>query len=359
MGMGLEFGRAREIFLKDLRARDYSKATLASYLYSLKTLEAFLRRAQDSVLSKRGKTPKNVTPADWQDYLEEIQKRTLAPSTKGLLITKARIFFSFLTQNHLLLFDPAEGWPKPRSHEPRPLPSILSLREIGRMLECSLPHPSTGSGQRPLSLRHRAILELLYSSGLRLGEILRLKVEDVDLTRGLAFIERGKGNKDRMVPVGSAAASAIQEYLTCLRPTLLRPNPPFDKLRTADVPHLFVTRKGEMMKAQVVHNTLHKYARAAGVAKRVYPHLLRHTMATHLLKGGAPLAIVSGILGHVQPSTTQLYTHLDKRDLSRAWIRYHPRGRWLFENEAHPLPNPPPFLHNAGGQARGREIMVS
>src|SRR3990167_9093879 len=213
MGMGLEFGRAREIFLKDLRARDYSRATLASYLYSLKSLEAFLRRAQDSVLSKRGKTDlKNFTPTDWQDYLEEIQKRDLADSTKELLITKARIFFSFLTQNHLLLFNPAEGWPKPRSHEPRPLPSTLSLREIGGMLECFLPHPSTGSGQRPLSLRHRAILELLYSSGLRLGEILRLKVEDVDLTRGLAFIERGKGNKDRMVPVGSAAASAIQEY---------------------------------------------------------------------------------------------------------------------------------------------------
>ena len=315
MGMGLGFQTAREIFLKDLRARDYSKATLASYLYSLKTLEAFLRRAQDSVLSKRGKTPKNVTPADWQDYLEEIQKRTLAPSTKGLLITKARIFFSFLTQNHLLLFNPAEGWPKPRSHEPRPLPSILSLREIGGMLECFLPHP--------LSLRHRAILELLYSSGLRLGEIIHLKVKDVDLSQGLAFIEKGKGNKDRMVPVGGKATSAIKEYLTQLRPKLAGPS--------SSVPTLFLTERGEMMSAHVVHRTLHQYARAAGVTKRVYPHLLRHTMATHLLKGGAPLAIVQGILGHVQPSTTQLYTHLDKRDLSRAWRKYHPRGRgsWI------------------------------
>jgi len=340
MGVGLDFGTAREIFLKDLRGRGYFKATLASYLYSLKTLEAFLRQAQDSVLSKRGKTVlKNVTPADWQDYLEEIQKRKLAPSTKGLLITRARLFFSFLTQNHLLLFNPAENRHKPKDRGPRPrlLPSVLSLREIERLLECSPePHAVLSPSKDPLSLRNRAILELLYSSGLRLGEILHLKVEDVDLARGLAFIEKGKGNKDRMVPVGEQAVAAIGEYLAKLRPTLLRQAQDSVLRSNTSVPNLFVTRKGERMTAHVVHRTLHQYARAAGVTKRVYPHLLRHTMATHLLKGGAPLAIVQGILGHVQPSTTQLYTHLDKRDLSRAWIKYHPlgRGAWSVKRRA-------------------------
>lgn len=171
-----------------------------------------------------------------------------------------------------------------------------------------------------LGLRDKAILELLYSSGLRPGELRNLEVSAVDLLHEEVFVAEGKGKKDRFVPLGHFAAVAIKCYIENLRP----------QLEKTPQQKLFLTKNGLPMSASDLVLTLRRHVKCAHIKKRVYPHLIRHTMATHLLESGLDIIFIQKMLGHEVLDTTMLYTHVDKTVLRKLHHKYHPRGNWRF-----------------------------
>jgi integrase/recombinase XerD len=191
----------------------------------------------------------------------------------------------------------------------RPLPNFLGLGEVDRLLA----QPVAKGG--PAAARDRAMLELLYASGLRVSELVALPLAAVDLRIGVVRV-RGKGGKERIVPVGERALEALQIYLARARAPLLRDRQSRE---------LFVTARGSRMTRQGFWKLVGRYARAAGISRRVTPHTLRHSFATHLLERGADLRAVQAMLGHADIATTQIYTHVDRERL-KAVLGKHPRA---------------------------------
>jgi integrase/recombinase XerD len=195
---------------------------------------------------------------------------------------------------------------------PRPshkLPQLLSHDEVERLL--AAPSPRTAAGARD-----KAMLELLYATGLRVSELVGLSVNDVHLETRM-LLARGKGSKERIVPMGAPAAAALQGYLSSARPKLLRGRPSKD---------LFVTPRGTRMTRQGFWKLLNRHARVAGIARRISPHKLRHSFATHLLAGGADLRAVQAMLGHADVATTQIYTHVERSQVRKVYEKHHPRA---------------------------------
>jgi integrase/recombinase XerD len=195
---------------------------------------------------------------------------------------------------------------------PRPthkLPQLLSRAEVDQLL--AAPQPTTAAG-----LRDRAMLELLYATGLRVSELVALSVNDLHLETRM-LLARGKGSKERIVPVGTPAAEAVRAYLDFGRPRLLRGRVSKD---------LFLTPRAARMTRQGFWKLLNRHARAAGIARRISPHKLRHSFATHLLAGGADLRAVQAMLGHADIATTQIYTHVERSHVQRVYDRHHPRA---------------------------------
>jgi integrase/recombinase XerD len=203
--------------------------------------------------------------------------------------------------------DPTDeiGTPRPG----RRLPEPLSRDEVERLLAAIDPKPAAGP-------RDRAMIELLYATGLRVSELVGLGINDVDL-EGRVLLARGKGSKERMVPIGAPAAEAVKSYMAGCRDRLLK------RRRSRD---LFVTPRGGRLTRQGFAKLLLRHARAAGIARRISPHKLRHSFATHLLEGGADLRAVQAMLGHADVSTTQIYTHVDRTHVRRLHERFHPRA---------------------------------
>jgi integrase/recombinase XerD len=204
--------------------------------------------------------------------------------------------------------DPSEDIASPRPG--RRLPQPLGRAEVERLL--AAPDPRTPAGRRD-----RAMLELLYATGLRVSELVSLGVNDVQLETRM-LLARGKGSKERIVPLGAPAAEALRHYLRTAREAMLRGR------RTRD---LFVTPRGARMTRQGFWKLIDRYARAAGITRRISPHKLRHSFATHLLEGGADLRAVQAMLGHADISTTQIYTHVERGHVKRLYDRHHPRAR--------------------------------
>jgi integrase/recombinase XerD len=192
----------------------------------------------------------------------------------------------------------------------RRLPDILSFDEVEKLL--SAPDPAT-----PLGARDKAMLEVLYATGIRAAEIVSLVPSQVNLTRGY-LTARGKGAKERLVPLTPAACRALDNYLVSDRGQLLRGRP---------CRYLFVNRLGGALSRVSFWRIIRRHALAAGIANRVYPHILRHSFASHLLEGGADLRSVQSFLGHADISTTQIYTHVRMESLKRVYDQYHPRAR--------------------------------
>jgi integrase/recombinase XerD len=195
---------------------------------------------------------------------------------------------------------------------PRPslsLPAVLSAREVERLLASTV-------GNGPIDTRDRAMLELLYATGLRVSELIGLARRDVNLQAGYLLV-CGKGGKERVVPLGQAACAAVTDYLTRVRPVLDRGNGKDD---------LFLSRLGARMTRQSFWNVIKKRAAGAGILKKITPHTLRHSFATHLLENGADLRSVQMMLGHSDLSTTQIYTHVSRERLRRLHEEFHPRG---------------------------------
>ena len=194
----------------------------------------------------------------------------------------------------------------------RRLPSFLSIEQVVKLLEA--PDLAT-----PQGLRDRALLELLYASGLRVSELVSLNLEQVNLNTNEIRV-RGKGAKERLVLIGKPAAEALSTYLSQGRPKLFGA-----KIRMTNA--LFINRYGERLIERGVQRILEKYANIAGIDKRVHPHLLRHTFATHLLDGGADLRVVQELLGHADLSSTQIYTHVTKSQARKVYLAAHPMAQ--------------------------------
>jgi integrase/recombinase XerD len=257
---------------------------------------------------------KKVTAADAvtleaiTEYLAHSKRRGLSTSSIKLAVVAIKIFFRFLLARDLLKADPAEYIPLPRAE--RYLPETLNELQVERLLESI-------QVNQPLGLRDRAMVELLYASGLRISELANARLENLLLEEGVIRVT-GKGNKTRLVPVGRKACEAIWEYLEKERPGMV-------KKRTGG--EIFLSVRGTKLTTVRIWQILKRIARHAGLEVNVYPHLLRHSFATHLLSNGADLRIIQELLGHADVSTTQIYTHVDQQRLKAVHHRYHPRAR--------------------------------
>jgi len=252
-------------------------------------------------------TPGEVTLAQIAEYLAFRKSGGLAAASLKLVVVAIKVFFRFLHLRHRIPEDIAEILPLPRVE--RYLPETLNEAQVEQLIE-SVPV------DRPLGLRDRAMLELLYGSGLRVSEMAGARLEHLHLEEHIIRVT-GKGNKTRLAPVGSKACEAIEQYLAQERPL-------FVKRRTGS--ELFLSIRGTRLTTVRCWQIVRERARQAGLEQAVYPHLLRHSFATHLLTNGADLRVIQEMLGHADISTTQIYTHVDQVRLKSVHRMFHPRS---------------------------------
>ncbi|MGZ8271089.1 MAG: site-specific tyrosine recombinase XerD [Methylophilus sp.] len=276
-----------------------SKNTLDSYRHDLTAFAIWCEQREKVNLDA-------VTNAHIQQYLAVRFPQSKARSI-GRLIASLRRFYRYALREHLIKEDPTLQIESPKL--PRSLPKSLNEQEVEDLLKA----PDTST---PIGLRDRAMLELLYASGLRVSELVGIKVNEVSTHDGVARVT-GKGSKTRLVPMGEEAADWIVQYIKISRPELLQ-----KKLCDA----LFVTNRAEGMTRQAFWYLIKRYALMAGIQKHISPHVLRHAFATHLLNHGADLRVVQMLLGHSDISTTQIYTHVARERLKQLHSVHHPRG---------------------------------
>lgn len=276
-----------------------SPNTVAAYRRDLHDWARFLGRRRARVT--------DATPAVVVDYLERLRASGLRPASVARRLSAVRGLYRHLVREGVLARDPAEHVEVPRP--PRPLPRALARETVSALVEA----PDTG---RPAGVRDRALLELLYATGLRASECCALRLEDLNLAAGFVVCT-GKGRRQRLVPVGAAALAWVRTYLGDVRPRATR---------RRDCGRLFVNPRGQPLSRQSVWRIVWRAAAAAGVRRRVSPHVLRHSFASHLLEGGADLRSVQAMLGHADIGTTQIYTHLPSAALRRMYRRFHPRA---------------------------------
>jgi integrase/recombinase XerD len=271
------------------------------------------RRSLETFVEWAGKVPQvndvgAVTLAHFQEFLAHRKRAGLAAASIKLEIVALKIFFRWLATRNRIPRDPADVITLPRLE--RYLPETLNEPDIERLL-------AAVDTTKPLGLRDRAMLELLYASGLRASELVGARLENLDLDHGVIRVT-GKGSKTRIVPVGGQAREAITTYLDRERPELV-------SKRTGS--HIFLTHHGKSMTTVRLWQIVKAHAAHAGLKQNVYPHLMRHSFATHLLGGGADLRIIQEMLGHADIATTEIYTHVDSTRLADVHRRFHPRHR--------------------------------
>ncbi|MBM4183872.1 MAG: site-specific tyrosine recombinase XerD [Gemmatimonadetes bacterium] len=277
---------------------------------SARTTAAYARdlsRWRDFVALAGVTKPADVTPKQLREWVFSLKDGGLAATSIRRAQSALRTYYAFLLADGAVSVDPTDRLESPRVA--RRLPDFLTLDEVTRLLDAP-------DSTHALHWRDRAILEMLYASGVRVSELVELPLSALDLEEGLAVIF-GKGSKERLVPVGEPARRALERYLREVRPRL-------DKGKGEG--RVFLNARGGPLRREAVWTLVAKSARRAGIAKKVSPHTLRHTFATHLIEGGADLAAVQELLGHADISTTQIYTHLDRDYLREVHRKYHPRG---------------------------------
>lgn len=275
-----------------------SKNTLESYRADLSQFAAWLAKRNTQIM--------RANQADIQQYLA-VKFPQSKPRSIGRLIASMRRFYRYALRENLIEKDPTLQIESPKL--PRSLPKSLNEQEVEDLLNA----PDIGSA---IGLRDRAMLELLYASGLRVSELVTVKVNEVSTQDGVVRVT-GKGSKTRLVPMGEEAADWIDKYLKQARPEILQK-------RLCD--GLFVTARASEMTRQAFWYLIKRYALQAGIAKHMSPHVLRHAFATHLLNHGADLRVVQMLLGHADISTTQIYTHVARERLKQLHSVHHPRG---------------------------------
>ncbi|HEV3048160.1 MAG TPA: site-specific tyrosine recombinase XerD [Solirubrobacteraceae bacterium] len=283
--------------------RGLSRNTLAAYRSDLQQFGEFLGR--------RGLAPAQAGHGELAAFLGELEG-TVAPSTLARKIACLRSFYRHLRREEAIAHDPTaelRGPPKPQR-----LPRVLSREQVARLL-------GQPSGTDPLALRDRALLELMYACGLRASEAIGLELSDLDLDEGM-LRARGKGSKERIVPVGRQALAALAAYCARARPRLLLAGGG----ARAGSPRLFLNSRGGELTRQGLYKIVQGHARGAGLEQLMSPHTLRHSFATHLLAGGCDLRSLQEMLGHADLATTQVYTHLSAERLKDAYFSAHPRA---------------------------------
>ena len=262
-------------------------------------------------LSERDLDATGVTPEQMAGYAAELSTGTddqpLASSTVHRKTAALRSFYKHLRREELIVDDPTAGMASPR--RAKKLPNVLNQAEVSQLL-------AAPRGDSPQVLRDRAILEVMYACGLRASELVDLELTDIDTDHGM-LKARGKGGKERIVPLGRQAIYAIERYLRTARPALVKGRP--EKA-------LFVNFRGAAMTRQGLYKIVQGHARTAGLEDRMSPHTLRHSFATHLLAGGCDLRSVQEMLGHADVATTQIYTHLSGEQLKDVYFKTHPRA---------------------------------
>src|SRR5579863_3563888 len=273
---------------------------------SANTLEAYRRDLASFAVFIKDIGLQSVTLETLRGYVDELRARKLSNRSITRHITTLRGLFGFLTEEGEAKTNPAELLVAPKFGNS--LPKFLDAHQVDGLLQA----PDSAR----LGLRDRAMLDLLYATGLRVSELIQLRVSDLDESQGVLRVI-GKGNKQRLVPVGREALATVCEYFAGQRPQLL-------KGRVSA--YLFVTARGTRMTRQGFWKLLRGHGKSAGIFSRLSPHVLRHTFATHLLEGGADLRSVQTMLGHVDIGTTQIYTHVMRSRLRQTVDQHHPRA---------------------------------
>jgi len=274
-----------------------SKNTLAAYRSDLKIFNKWLA----------GKSFISVNSKHIQDYFSDRQKNNIGSSTQARILTCLHSFYEYLLANQLIKKDPTEQLSQPKLE--KKLPVFLNIQEVEKLLEA--PSSSSLFGQRD-----RAMLELLYSCGLRVSELINLSYHNINLKEEFIRIH-GKGNKERVLPMGEVAIDYLMKYETYARPMFLK---------NGQSDSYFLSNRGSAMSRQNFFYIIKAYANKVGIDKPLSPHSLRHAFATHLVQKGADLRSVQLMLGHSDISSTQLYTHIQNAQLKAQHAKHHPRG---------------------------------
>ena len=291
---------AIELFLDSAWAeRGLSENTLASYGYDLRQVAVFLESQSRNLLTARRD--------DLLAFLALQVQEGRSPRSLSRYLSGLRQFYQWALREGRIRNDPSALIESPKLG--RGLPKALGEDQV----EALLAAPDT---DKPLGLRDRTMLELMYATGLRVSELVGLELAQINRNQGVVRVT-GKGGKERLVPLGEEAADWLQRYLATARPELLK---------GAECPYVFVTARRSGMTRQAFWYAIRKYAAQAGITQDVSPHMLRHSFATHLLNHGADLRVVQLLLGHSDLSTTQIYTHIAREGLKRLHSKHHPRG---------------------------------
>ena len=298
-------------YISHLKAeRNASPYTIRNYTndlwgnYSRGPEKGFFQFLKLKEISSLEKVDKNTL----REYISWLMEQGVVKASIARKLSSIRSFYRYLVREGILAINPLEKVSSPKLD--KRLPSFLTIEEMERLLE-------TPDITSPVGQRDRALMELLYASGLRVSELVQLNLEQVNLDTHETRV-RGKGSKERIVLMGEPAAKALSIYLTRGRPELLG-----EKRSSA----VFVTRDGRRLTERRVQKELEEIAVKSGIGKRVHPHMLRHTFATHLLDGGADLRVVQELLGHADLSSTQIYTHVTKSQAKKMYLSAHPMAR--------------------------------
>jgi len=289
-------------YINHLQAeRNASAYTIRNYRADLLDFFRFLKEKKVATLDE-------VDRHVLRDYLAHLVRRGIVKASIARKLSAIRSFYRYLMREKIIEANPIKTVSSPKLD--KRLPSFLTVDEVKKLLEA--PNLST-----PQGLRDRALLELLYASGLRVSELVSLELGQINLESNEIRVW-GKGSKERVVLMGEPAAEALKVYLEQGRPKLIG-------IKKSNA--LFLNRYGQRLPERAVQKILEQYTAKAGLKKRVHPHMLRHTFATHLLDGGADLRVVQELLGHERLSSTQIYTHVTKKQARKVYLAAHPMAK--------------------------------
>ncbi|MCB1138071.1 MAG: site-specific tyrosine recombinase XerD [Leptospiraceae bacterium] len=279
--------------------RGLSENSIHAYSYDLKKFEDFVASRRKDLLT--------VNTEDVVGFLQDQKEKQISSRSRARALAALRQFYKYLKDENRLEANPTDNVDTPEVK--KTLPDYLTVEEIKELFDCF-------NEKDPYEMRDKAIFELLYSSGLRISEACNLRLEDLDL-ENLFLTVRGKGGRERLVPFGQKSLEVIQNYMENAREKIL-------KSRYSQ--YLFISKKGDLLNRKSVWRLLKKYISRTGIKKPVTPHTFRHSFATHLIENNADLRSVQELLGHLDISTTQIYTHMASRTLKEVHKKFHPRG---------------------------------
>lgn len=287
-----------------LMERSLSANTVEAYMDDFDKLATFLEKSYSDI------QPRDITPGHLSEFVQWIyQEKRVSSRSQARLISGIRAFFKYLLIEDVVSENPAATLETPRLE--RKLPGVLSVREIEKLLAAI-------DLSKPEGTRNRAIIETLYGSGLRVSELTDLKISNINFKDEFLLVT-GKGNKQRLVPIGSEALKHIKLYMETTRHN--------SHARKGFNDFLFLNNKGSKLSRIMIFNIVKDLCKAAGIQKTISPHTFRHSFATHLVEGGADLRAVQDMLGHESITTTEIYTHLDREYLRETITSYHPRAK--------------------------------